>query len=124
MEAHFIRTCSGCAFTISWTIWLLSAARCGSARATPYKALRMYVAQDCSHRIRPVEARQLNNGKITGIDFLYPGSLNGSVWEVLKSFDDDMPGELVLNFALSINQTSGQLVIIANAFTLGLWRGK
>ncbi|KAL4745582.1 hypothetical protein BDW72DRAFT_211212 [Aspergillus terricola var. indicus] len=60
-----------------------------------------------------------NDSKITSIDFLYPGSLNESIWEVLKSFDDDLPSELVLNFALSTNQTSGQSVIIANAAYLG-----
>ncbi|KAL4997559.1 FAD-binding domain-containing protein [Aspergillus recurvatus] len=60
-----------------------------------------------------------NSGNITSIDFLYPGSLNASVWEVLKSFDDDIPSELVLNFAASIDQASGQSVIIANAAYFG-----
>ncbi|KAL4739340.1 hypothetical protein BDV11DRAFT_170137 [Aspergillus similis] len=56
-----------------------------------------------------------NNGRITSIDFLYPGSLKGSVWEVQKSFGDDLPSEMAPIFALFTNQTTGQIVIIANA---------
>lgn len=61
----------------------------------------------------------LNHGNVTSIDFLYPGSANASIWEVLKSFDNEMPSELVLNVAASFDHTSGQGIILANAAYFG-----
>jgi len=50
-----------------------------------------------------------NGGLVTSADFLYPSSANVSLWEALKTLDGNIPNELVLNFAVSFNSTSGEV---------------
>lgn len=51
----------------------------------------------------------VNGGNLTSIDLLYPGSANTTLFEVLKSYDDDIPSELTLNVVSAYNQTSAEV---------------
>lgn len=51
----------------------------------------------------------VNGGKLTSIDLLYPGSANTTIYEALKTYDDNIPNELTLNIASVYNQTSQQV---------------
>lgn len=51
----------------------------------------------------------VNGGNLTSIDLLYPGSANKTLFEVLKSYDDDIPSELTLNVVSAYNQTGAEV---------------
>ncbi|ELR03672.1 hypothetical protein GMDG_06315 [Pseudogymnoascus destructans 20631-21] len=61
----------------------------------------------------------LNSGDLTSIDLLYPGSANATIYEALKTYDDDIPNELTINVASTYNQTSGQSAVIVNLVWFG-----
>ncbi|RDW58819.1 hypothetical protein BP6252_13295 [Coleophoma cylindrospora] len=61
----------------------------------------------------------VNGGMLTSMDLLYPGSANTTIYEALKSYDDDIPDELTLNVASAYNATSGQGVIVVNVVWFG-----
>ncbi|MCJ1386710.1 hypothetical protein MMC17_009836 [Xylographa soralifera] len=60
-----------------------------------------------------------NGGNVTSIDFEYPASANASLWGALKSYDDEMPNELVLNTVVSFNRTAEQAILGINAAYFG-----
>lgn len=51
----------------------------------------------------------VNGGMLTSMDLLFPGSANTTVYEALKTYDNEISDELTLNIASSYNQTSGQV---------------
>lgn len=50
-----------------------------------------------------------NSGNITSADFIFPGSANASVWEALKTYDNNIPNELTLNLYVIYNSTSKEV---------------
>lgn len=52
---------------------------------------------------------KVNGGNLTSIDLLYPGTANTTIYEALKTYDDDIPNELTINIVSVYNQTSGQV---------------
>ncbi|KAI1087103.1 hypothetical protein F5B19DRAFT_90909 [Rostrohypoxylon terebratum] len=49
-----------------------------------------------------------NNGYVTEANFYYEASANRSLWELLTTYDDDLPAKLALQSAMLYNGTSGE----------------
>lgn len=47
-----------------------------------------------------------NNGNVVNADFAFNPAVNISLFEVMQSFDDNLPPELSLNIGLSYNYTA------------------
>ncbi|KAL1881221.1 hypothetical protein Daus18300_001072 [Diaporthe australafricana] len=60
-----------------------------------------------------------NGGILTSSDFLFPPSANESVWEALKTFDDDIPDELAIYTYIIFNATAQVPLIAVNAIYHG-----
>jgi len=61
----------------------------------------------------------VNGGKLTSMDLLYPGSANTTIYKALKTYDKNIPNELTLNVFSAYNATSQQGVIIVNVVWFG-----
>ncbi|KAI9684236.1 MAG: hypothetical protein M1822_005709 [Bathelium mastoideum] len=61
----------------------------------------------------------VNGGNLTSVDFLYPGSANATIYEALKTYDDDIPNELTLNIASQYNETSEESSVLVNLVWFG-----
>lgn len=60
-----------------------------------------------------------NGGNVVNADFLYVAPQNGSVWEVMASFDKFLDPKLALTFFVLRDPTSGQPVLAVNAIYFG-----
>jgi len=56
-----------------------------------------------------------NGGQVMSANFLFPGSVNRSIWEILKSFDDTLPAQFSLTAFSGYNQTSQQVSFIPHS---------
>ncbi|KAL9074399.1 MAG: hypothetical protein Q9157_004402 [Trypethelium eluteriae] len=54
----------------------------------------------------------VNGGNLTSIDLLYPGSANATIFEALKTYDDEIPNQLTLNIGSVYNRTNGQVLAV------------
>nr|QNC49721.1 Hfaza2M [Hypoxylon fragiforme] len=59
--------------------------------------------------------RAVNGGKITNINYLFPGTKSREVFTYLASLDDEMPAPLALNIGTLVEPNSKQLVLLVNA---------
>ena len=50
-----------------------------------------------------------NNGKLVQADFVFPGSANASLYQLLESWDQTYPKEMGLTLSASYNHTSNQV---------------
>lgn len=50
-----------------------------------------------------------NNGNLIEADFTYPGSTNGSLWQLLESWDETYPKEMGLTVDATYDQTTGEV---------------
>ncbi|EAU36716.1 conserved hypothetical protein [Aspergillus terreus NIH2624] len=48
-----------------------------------------------------------NNGNVVLAEFAYPGSVNGSLWQLLESWGETYPKEMGLTMSASYSQTTG-----------------
>lgn len=51
----------------------------------------------------------VNGGNLTNIDLLFPGSANTTIYEALRTLDNDIPDELTINIYSMYNRTSAQV---------------
>lgn len=61
----------------------------------------------------------VNDGKLTSVDLLYPGSANKTIYEALASYDNGIPDALTLNVAAAYNATSGEGIMVVNVVWFG-----
>jgi hypothetical protein len=61
----------------------------------------------------------INGGKLTSMDLLFPGSANKTIYEALKTYDNNIPNELTLNVAAAYNATSQQGIMVVNVVWFG-----
>lgn len=61
----------------------------------------------------------INDGKLTNVDLLFPGSANKTIYEALRTYDDVIPDELTLNVATSYNATTGEGTVVVNVVWFG-----
>jgi hypothetical protein len=61
----------------------------------------------------------VNGGKLTSVDLLFPRSANKTVYEALKTYDNNIPNELTLNVAAAYNATSEQGIMVVNVVWFG-----
>jgi fumiquinazoline A oxidase len=47
-----------------------------------------------------------NAGQVLSADILYPSFANHSIWEALKSFDDELPAGLAINIVVAFDPNS------------------
>jgi FAD/FMN-containing dehydrogenase len=46
-----------------------------------------------------------NGGQAQNANLVYPAAANGSIWDILESFDETLPAELSITIGVSYNQT-------------------
>ncbi|KAH7320279.1 hypothetical protein B0I35DRAFT_431078 [Stachybotrys elegans] len=73
------------------------------------------VVTSLTYRVYPAT----NGGMAMNADMMFPGALNGSVWELARSFAGNQPKELSITFSISYNATIGDIVLIANFIYAG-----
>ncbi|PSR81481.1 hypothetical protein BD289DRAFT_439006 [Coniella lustricola] len=62
---------------------------------------------------------QTNNGYVSLGEFVFPGSLNGSLWEILHTFDDYLPPNLALIISGGFNHTINSAYVTAGVIYFG-----
>ncbi|TVY40550.1 FAD-linked oxidoreductase [Lachnellula occidentalis] len=60
-----------------------------------------------------------NGGQALNADMTFPGSQNGSVWELARSFVGNHPKELAITFSIQYNATLGEMAIVGNFIYAG-----
>ncbi|CAI7668893.1 unnamed protein product [Penicillium manginii] len=60
-----------------------------------------------------------NNGNLIEADFTYPGSTNGSLWQLLESWDETYPKEMGLTVDATYDQTTGETSAAASLTYFG-----
>ena len=48
-----------------------------------------------------------NGGQAMNADFIFPGSANGSLWEIARSFGSEQPDQLAMDFGIAYNASIG-----------------
>ena len=59
-----------------------------------------------------------NNGQAMSADFKFAGSSNGSYWEVLKSFNGNLPAEMSIETGIGYDETLGGVGLIHHRIML------
>jgi FAD/FMN-containing dehydrogenase len=50
-----------------------------------------------------------NGGHAQNANLVYPAAANGSIWDILESFDETLPAELSITIGVSYNQTTQEV---------------
>ncbi|PVH94013.1 FAD binding domain protein [Periconia macrospinosa] len=61
----------------------------------------------------------VNDGKLTSMDLMYPGSANKTIYEALQGYDNNIPNALTLNVIAAYNATSGEGYMVVNVVWFG-----
>lgn len=72
------------------------------------------IATSLTYRIYPAT----NNGQAMNADMIFPGTLNGSIWELVESFAASQPKELSIGLGVRYSTGTG-IVITANFIYAG-----
>lgn len=54
---------------------------------------------------------ETNGGYAMNADMIFPGALNGSLWEIAKSFQNNQPAALALDYAIGYDASSNGVSI-------------
>ena len=55
-----------------------------------------------------------NGGQVLSANFEYEGTANASLWQILQSFDNNLPALLAINYAVAYDPPSGTVSEIAD----------
>lgn len=73
------------------------------------------IATSITYRIHPAT----NNGQAMNADMTFPGALNGSIWELIKSVSEKQPKQLSVGLGISYSTEGGGVSITANFIYAG-----
>jgi FAD/FMN-containing dehydrogenase len=62
---------------------------------------------------------QTNNGNLTAVNFVYAASSNRSLWETMKTFDDNQPAKLSFQAVIRFDRTTDSSSIVLQLWYFG-----
>lgn len=62
---------------------------------------------------------QTNGGNVVLGNLEFPAATNRTIWEILRSYDDELPGKLSLQHSITFNHTTGRASIVLGFIYLG-----